>query len=92
MDDSDTRLDENHCPVPAGESIPQPVVVAQRMTADQKMQPLQHIPPKNNLFIVFTGLMACVFLAGLDQTIVATALPTIVAQLEGGKDYSWVGT
>ena len=25
------------------------------------------------------------------QTIVATALPTIVAKLGGGKDYSWVG-
>lgn len=26
-----------------------------------------------------------------EQTIVATALPTIVAKLGGGKDYSWVG-
>lgn len=26
------------------------------------------------------------------QTIVATALPTIVSELGGGKDYSWVGT
>ena len=26
------------------------------------------------------------------QTIVATALPTIVAQLQGGKNYSWVGS
>ena len=25
------------------------------------------------------------------QTIVATALPTIVAKLGGGKEYSWVG-
>ncbi|KAJ7314253.1 major facilitator superfamily domain-containing protein [Mycena albidolilacea] len=31
-------------------------------------------------------------LAALDQTIVTTALPTIVAQLGGGKDYSWVGS
>ncbi|KAI9064407.1 MFS amino acid permease [Trametes sanguinea] len=48
--------------------------------------------PKNNIPIVFAGLMCCTFLAALDQTIVATALPTIVAQLGGGKDYSWVGS
>ncbi|TCD70578.1 hypothetical protein EIP91_002608 [Steccherinum ochraceum] len=52
----------------------------------------QHVLPKNNLPIVFAGLMCCVFLAALDQTIVATALPTIVAKLGGGKDYSWVGS
>ncbi|KAL6310351.1 major facilitator superfamily domain-containing protein [Sparassis latifolia] len=48
--------------------------------------------PKNKLPVVFFGLMACIFLAALDQTIVSTALPTIVAKLGGGKDYSWVGT
>ncbi|CAA7271543.1 unnamed protein product [Cyclocybe aegerita] len=51
-----------------------------------------HVLPKNNLAIVFSGLMACVFLAAIDQTIVATALPTIVSQLGGGRDYSWVGS
>ncbi|KAF8911966.1 MFS amino acid permease [Gymnopilus junonius] len=51
-----------------------------------------HVLPKNNLTLVFAGLMATVFLAAIDQTIVATALPTIVSQLGGGKDYSWVGT
>ncbi|RDX56815.1 MFS amino acid permease [Lentinus brumalis] len=52
----------------------------------------EHVLPKNNMPLVFTGLMACVFLAALDQTIVSTALPTIVAKLGGGKDYSWVGS
>ncbi|OBZ75452.1 putative transporter C3H1.06c [Grifola frondosa] len=52
----------------------------------------EHVLPKNNIPIVFAGLMACVFLAALDQTIVSTALPTIVAKLGGGKDYSWVGS
>lgn len=36
--------------------------------------------------------MATVFLAAIDQTIVATALPTIVSQLGGGSGYSWVGS
>ncbi|KAG2137516.1 MFS general substrate transporter [Suillus clintonianus] len=52
----------------------------------------EHVVPKNRLSIVFFGLMCTVFLAALDQAIVATALPTIVAELGGGKNYSWVGS
>ncbi|KAI0051349.1 MFS general substrate transporter [Auriscalpium vulgare] len=52
----------------------------------------QQVLPENKLWIVFPGLMACTFLAALDQTIVATALPTIVERLGGGKNYSWVGS
>lgn len=49
--------------------------------------------PKNNLYVVFSGLMLTVFLAAMDQTIVSTALPTISAKLNGGSDgYSWVGS
>ncbi|KAJ7211917.1 major facilitator superfamily domain-containing protein [Mycena haematopus] len=36
--------------------------------------------------------MLTLFLAALDQTIITTALPTMVAQLGGGEDYSWVGS
>lgn len=48
--------------------------------------------PKNNLPVVFFSLLLTTFLAALDQTIVATALPTIVAELKGGQNYSWVGS
>ncbi|KAF8743642.1 hypothetical protein AX14_001699 [Amanita brunnescens Koide BX004] len=51
-----------------------------------------HRLPENRLSVVLTGLMLATFLAALDQTIVATALPTIVAKLGGGQDYSWVGS
>ncbi|TFK30129.1 MFS general substrate transporter [Coprinopsis marcescibilis] len=51
-----------------------------------------HVVPKNNLILVFSAFMSCVFLAALDQTIVATALPTIVGDLGGGNLYSWVGS
>ncbi|KAK2466780.1 hypothetical protein APHAL10511_001038 [Amanita phalloides] len=51
-----------------------------------------HHLPKNRLGIVMPGLMLAVFLAALDQTIVATALPTIVEKLGGGQSYSWVGS
>ncbi|KAJ7123166.1 MFS general substrate transporter [Mycena epipterygia] len=52
----------------------------------------EHIVPHNNIPLVFIALMMTAFLAALDQTIVATALPTIVAQLGGGEQYSWVGS
>jgi MFS family permease len=41
---------------------------------------------------VFAGLMLAVLLAALDQTIVATALPTIVGELHGLEHMSWAVT
>src|SRR5262245_45000932 len=42
--------------------------------------------------LVFVGLMAGMLVAALDQTIVATALPTIVGDLGGLNHLSWVVT
>jgi len=42
--------------------------------------------------VVYLGLMAGMLLAALDQTIVATALPTIVGELHGLNHLSWVVT
>jgi EmrB/QacA subfamily drug resistance transporter len=42
--------------------------------------------------VVFGGLMLVMLLAALDQTIVATALPTIVGDLGGLSHISWVVT
>jgi len=42
--------------------------------------------------LVFLGLMLAVLLAAMDQTIVATALPTIVGDLNGLEHISWVIT
>jgi EmrB/QacA subfamily drug resistance transporter len=44
------------------------------------------------ILIVFSGLMLGMFLAALDQTIVGTALPTIVNSLHGLNHMSWVVT
>jgi EmrB/QacA subfamily drug resistance transporter len=44
------------------------------------------------ILVVFSGLMLGLFLAALDQTIVATALPTIVGDLGGLDHLSWVVT
>ncbi|HYA67999.1 MAG TPA: MDR family MFS transporter [Acidimicrobiales bacterium] len=48
--------------------------------------PLTH----RQVLLVFSGLMLGVLLAALDQTIVATALPNIVAHLHGFAELSWV--
>lgn len=50
--------------------------------------PLTH----KQVLVVFSGLMLGLLLAALDQTIVATALPTIVGDLGGLDHLSWVVT
>jgi EmrB/QacA subfamily drug resistance transporter len=50
--------------------------------------PLTH----RQILVVFSGLLLGMFLAALDQTIVATALPTIVGELGGLDHLSWVIT
>jgi EmrB/QacA subfamily drug resistance transporter len=44
------------------------------------------------LYTIFGALMLGMFLAALDQTIVSTALPTIVGELGGLNHLSWVVT
>lgn len=60
------------------------------MTADQGISPvkLSH----RQVLTVFSGLLLGMFLAALDQTIVSTALPTIVGDLGGLNHLSWVVT
>src|SRR5580765_1460168 len=58
---------------------------------------LARTPPGYRLSIgrilaIYSGLMVTLFLAALDQTIVATALPTIVSDLGGITQYAWVFT
>ena len=48
--------------------------------------------PHKQILLVFSGLMMGMFLAALDATIVATALPTIVGDLGGLENLSWVVT
>ena len=57
---------------------------------------MTEIPPRplahREILAVFAGLMAGMLLAALDQTIVSTALPTIVGELGGLDHLSWVVT
>jgi EmrB/QacA subfamily drug resistance transporter len=50
------------------------------------------VRPKGGILIVFGGLMLVMLMASLDQTIVSTALPTIVGDLGGLSHISWVVT
>lgn len=49
-------------------------------------------PTGGKLVLVTVGIGLAMFLAALDQTIVGTALPRIVAELQGLEVYAWVLT
>ncbi|CAM2148037.1 DHA2 family efflux MFS transporter permease subunit [Pararobbsia alpina] len=50
------------------------------------------VPHKPPVRVIYPTLMLVMFLAALDQTIVSTALPTIVGELGGLSQLSWVVT
>jgi len=45
---------------------------------------------RNKIILVTIGIMLSLFLASMESTVVATAMPTIVGQLGGLDHYSWV--
>jgi EmrB/QacA subfamily drug resistance transporter len=45
---------------------------------------------RNRIILVTAGIMLSLFLASMESTVVATAMPTIVGQLGGLEHYSWV--
>ena len=47
---------------------------------------------RRNTLVVFAGLLLAMFIAALDQTITATALPTIAGDLGGLSQLTWVVT
>src|SRR5215510_10794028 len=47
---------------------------------------------KRELALCLSALMLCVFLGALDSSIVANALPRVVADLRGFELYAWVTT
>ena len=47
---------------------------------------------KRRVLVIIGALMLGMFLAALDQTVVATALPTIVGDLHGASHLTWVVT
>src|ERR1051325_11460093 len=51
-----------------------------------------HELPRRQLILTVAGLMITLLLAALDQTIVGTAMPRIIAELQGFDHYAWVTT
>ncbi len=47
---------------------------------------------RRQVWLIFGGLLLGMLLGALDQTIVATALPTIVSDLGGLNELPWVVT
>ncbi|MGW6503668.1 MDR family MFS transporter [Nonomuraea angiospora] len=48
--------------------------------------------PRRSLWVSMGSLMLTMFLAAVDQTVVATAMPTIVGELHGLESLSWLVT
>lgn len=48
--------------------------------------------PRRQVVITMAGVMLAMFLGSLDQTIVGTAMPRIIADLGGFTHYTWVTT
>ncbi|GMA37030.1 hypothetical protein GCM10025876_32340 [Demequina litorisediminis] len=49
-------------------------------------------PDRRHILLMFVGLMTAMLLSALDQTIFATALPTVVGDLNGVDHMLWVTT
>ena len=54
--------------------------------------PQNHVLGRNQKILLTVGVMCSLLLAALDQTIVGTAMPRIIADLNGLDRYSWVTT
>src|SRR4029077_15710846 len=61
-------------------------------TAADATKPGLHNPTRRQLAGTITGLLLTLLLAALDQTIVGTAMPRIIANLNGFDRYPWVTT
>lgn len=60
------------------------------MTTMTKDAPL--LLTKRRIWIIFSALLVSMMLSSLDQTIVSTAMPTIVGQLGGVEHQMWITT
>ncbi|MEV0248838.1 MDR family MFS transporter [Nocardia sp. NPDC050712] len=59
-------------------------------TADAPPPPI--VLTQKRIWLIFSALIAGMFLASLDQTIVGTAMPTIVGELGGVSEMAWTAT
>jgi EmrB/QacA subfamily drug resistance transporter len=48
--------------------------------------------PRRQVMVTLAGVLMAIFLSSLDQTIVSTAMPQIIADLGGFAHYTWLAT
>lgn len=65
--------------------------MASHAPAPASDKPLVVLTPRT-VWLIFGALMASMFLSSLDQSIVGTAMPTIVGELDGVAHQGWVVT
>ena len=66
------------------------IISAKPVEALYSLHPNKENMSRNRIILVTVGIMLSLFLASMESTVVATAMPTIVGQLGGLENYSWV--
>src|SRR5436309_2475520 len=69
---------------------PEVQTYGRRRDASQEYEP-PHFT-RRETFLTMLGVLVVMLLAALDQTIVSTAMPRIIAELHGFDRYTWVST
>lgn len=67
-------------------------ISAQPQPSPDARQSLRATVSRKRLILIIVGIMLSMLLAALDQTIVGTAMPKVIADLNGLEHYAWVGT
>lgn len=52
----------------------------------------EHATPRPRRGLVLTAILLAMFLSAMEATVVATAMPTVIADLQGLELYGWVGS
>ena len=77
---------------PAQTAAPTQPGAAQTQTGATQTQPDATFKPDRRFWAVYVALLLVMFLSAMDQSIVGTALPTIVGELGGAEHMSWIIT
>ncbi len=94
------KIDRPDHGVVHGQAVPNPDDIADLTTAATEVIEVGDAPPvappaplsQSEVHTIILSLMLTMFLTALDQTIVATALPTICRQFGDVSDLSWIIT
>ncbi|KAI9674934.1 MAG: hypothetical protein M1822_008996 [Bathelium mastoideum] len=87
------RLSESETIHRSGNGMAKEDMVHQRQEAAEVRQNVKAPKPRSRtrMCAIVVALYLSLFTAALDQTIVATALPTITSQLHGTSGFVWIG-